>query len=85
MAGGKAIEVCQKSNVIPLRSCPPNTAQRTMKKLDRYEFSFEDRLGAGTTSNVYVGQDTQTRALVCVKVIDLQVYKSDRQKEMLDN
>lgn len=55
---------------------PPNEEKRDVKKLGKYEFSMDQKLGSGMSGDAYVGINTETYELVCVKVIDRAVYKT---------
>lgn len=66
-----------------MRPSPPNSEKRAFKKLGHYEFCTEQRLGSGMSGDAYVGIDTQTSQLVCVKVVDRAVYTTPQQKQLL--
>lgn len=42
-------------------------------------------MGSGLTSDAYVGINKENNELVCVKVVDREVFKNDSQKALLDN
>ena len=63
-------EFGQNKNTAPLRPSPPNSEKRPIKKLGHYEFSMDQRIGSGMSGDVYVGADTKTQELVCIKVVD---------------
>lgn len=70
---------------VPLRPSPPNSEKRTVKRLGKYEFSMDQRLGSGMSGDVYIGMDTETYELVCVKVIDRAIFKTPQQRLLLEN
>ena len=47
-----------------------------MRELGKYQFSLEWKLGSGLTSDAYMGKDKENQQMVCVKVLDLQTYKT---------
>lgn len=46
---------------------------------------MDQRLGSGMSGDVYIGMDTDTYELVCVKVVDRAVYKTPQQRQLLEN
>lgn len=54
-----------------------------VRHLGKYEFGLEQRLGSGMSGDVYLGVDTETHQLVCVKVVDRAVYTTPEQKKLL--
>ena len=74
--------------MIALRPSPPNEERKptpALKKLGKYEFSMDQRLGSGMSGDAYAGIDTDTHQLVCVKVVDRAVYTTPEQQALLDN
>ena len=72
-------------NLTPLTPCDTNTQLPMVKKLDKYEFSLEQKLGSGMAGDVYVGINTENGELVCVKVIDKELFKNVKQQTMLEH
>lgn len=56
-----------------------------LKQLGKYEFSFDQKLGSGLTSEAYIGIEKENQKPVCVKIIDRQVFKNETQKALLTN
>lgn len=56
-----------------------------MKRLGPYEFSIDQKIGSGMTGDAYVGMNTETFELVCVKIVDRAVFKTANQQLLLDN
>ncbi len=46
------------------------------KKLGKFEFSLDQKLGSGMAGDAYVGINTENGELVCVKVIDKELFKT---------
>lgn len=46
---------------------------------------MEQRLGSGMSGDVYVGINTESYQLICVKVIDRAIFKTPEQKILLEN
>ena len=44
---------------------------------------MDQRIGSGMSGDVYVGADTSNHQLVCIKVVDREVYKTPQQKKLL--
>jgi len=57
-------------NLTPLTPYDTNLQLPMVKKLGKYEFSLDQKLGSGMAGDVYAGINTQTGEIVCVKVID---------------
>jgi hypothetical protein len=70
----------------PFHPIPPNfSSPLSMRELGLYEFSFDWKLGSGLTSDAYMGRHRTTGEMVCVKVVDLHVFKDERQRKMFQN
>jgi len=41
-----------------------------MKKIDKYQFSMNHRIGSGSYANVYKGEDKETGKVVAIKMIN---------------
>lgn len=63
---------------------PPPPPQ-SLKRLGPYEFCISQRIGSGMTGDAYVGMNTETFELVCVKVVDREVFKTAEQQRLLEN
>ncbi len=46
---------------------------------------MDQKIGSGMTGDAYVGINTKTRELVCIKIVDLSVFKTSNEKLLLDN
>lgn len=42
----------------------------TTKKIDKYQFNLNQRIGSGSYANVYKGEDRETGKAVAIKMID---------------
>ncbi len=69
----------------PLQPSLPNSEKRSFKRLGPYEFSIDQKIGSGMSGDAYVGVNTDSYELVCVKVVDREVFKTAEQKLLLDN
>lgn len=67
----------------PLRPSLPNSERPPVKRLGPYEFCLEQKIGSGMSGDAYVGVDSKSCELVCVKVVDLAVFKSAEQQGLL--
>ena len=56
-----------------------------MKDLGRYQFSFDWKLGSGLTCEAYLGKEKESGKMVCVKVIDLERFQNQNQRQLLEN
>ena len=46
---------------------------------------MDQRIGSGMTGDAYVGINTQTHELVCIKIIDRSIFKTSNEQLLLDN
>lgn len=63
--------------LMPFWPCNANTLSRdSIKQIGQYEFSFDQKLGSGLTSDAYIGYHKDTLKLVCIKIIGREVFKN---------
>ena len=46
------------------------------KQIGKYQFCFENKWGAGLTSEAFIGVNKETNEEVCVKIIDRLKFKN---------
>lgn len=71
-------------SLAPLQPSLPNSEQRAVKRLGKFEFCLDQKIGSGMSGDAYVGVDTERCELVCVKVIDREAFRTEQQL-LLDN
>lgn len=65
-----------KCNNNALKPSPTNLEKWPMKKLGKYEFSFDQKIGSGLSADAFVGINIENNELVCVKVVDRAIFKT---------
>ena len=63
-------------SLTPLMPYNNNFGIPMIKRLGKYEFSLDQKLGSGMAGDVYIGVNLETAEIVCVKVIDKQLFKT---------
>lgn len=67
----------------PIPTSTPFSSSVTDKLIGKYQYTFKNRLGEGSYSQVFLGINVETKTQVAIKVVNEKTVKDPFMKKML--